>query len=64
CLNSDRFDAVIEKDRQEAVKQQITGTPTFVIGRTTPDVITGKRIVGAQAYRVFSSEIDRLLKVK
>jgi len=64
CLNSKRFDTVIEKDRQEAVKQQITGTPTFVIGNTTPDVITGKRIVGAQPYRVFSSEIDRLLTVK
>jgi len=64
CLNSNRFDETIQKDQQEASKQQITGTPTFVIGRTTPDVITGKRIVGAQAYRVFSSEIDRLLNVK
>jgi protein-disulfide isomerase len=64
CFNSNRFDQKIQQDRQQAIKQQITGTPTFVIGTTTPDVITGKRIVGAQPYKVFSSEIDRLLKTE
>jgi protein-disulfide isomerase len=62
CVDSDRYQAQFDKDAQAAAKERITGTPTFVIG--TPDannIVTGKRIVGAQAYTVFSREIERLL---
>jgi protein-disulfide isomerase len=62
CINSNRYQEAIQGDIAEAGKQRITGTPTFVIGMSTPDVISGKRIVGAQHYNVFSSEIEALLK--
>lgn len=62
CLDSDRYKDVIQRDLSVAEKQNITGTPTFVIGTTTTDVITGRRIVGAQSFSAFSKEIDALLK--
>ena len=63
CVNCNRYHEEIRQDMHAAQMERITGTPTFVIGRRTDDVITGKRIVGAQGYNVFSGEIDRLLKV-
>ena len=64
CLNSNRYQENIQRDMAEAQKQRITGTPTFVIAMSTPDVVSGKRIVGAQHYNVFSAEIESLLKIK
>jgi protein-disulfide isomerase len=64
CINSNRYQENIQRDITEAGKQRITGTPTFVIGMSAPDVVSGKRIVGAQHYNVFSSEIEALLKKK
>ena len=63
CINGNRYAELIQQDMKAAQMERITGTPTFVIGKSTSDVITGKRIVGAQAYRVFSNEIERLLQV-
>lgn len=64
CINSNRYQDVIQRDISEAAKQRITGTPTFVVARSTPDVVNGKRIIGAQHYNVFSNEIEALLKNK
>jgi len=64
CINSNRYQQAIERDIAEAQKQRITGTPTFVVGISAPDVVSGKRIVGAQHYNVFSTEIESLLKIK
>ena len=64
CINSNRYKETIQRDIAEAQKQRITGTPTFVVGVSAPDVVSGKRIVGAQHYNVFSAEIEALLKTK
>jgi protein-disulfide isomerase len=64
CINSNRYKETIQRDIAEAQKQRITGTPTFVVGISAPDVVSGKRIVGAQHYNVFSAEIEALLKTK
>ena len=62
CIDSNRHLDDIKRDMAEAEKQRISGTPTFVVGKTTADIIKGKRIVGAQAYSTFSSEIEAQLK--
>ena len=62
CINSNRYDEDIKRDIAQAEKQRISGTPTFIIGKTTADIIKGKRIVGAQAYKVFSDELEAQLK--
>jgi protein-disulfide isomerase len=63
CLNSNRYQEAIKRDIAEAEKQRISGTPTFVVGKSKPDVVSGKRIVGAQHYNVFRAEIEALLKI-
>lgn len=61
CLASDRHFADIDRDMQAASGAHITGTPTFVIGQARDGRLEGNLVIGAQASRVFTSEIDRLL---
>ena len=62
CLDSGRYNKEINRDIAEASSISITGTPSFVIGRTTPNVVEGKIIQGAQKTAVFVNVIDDLLK--
>jgi protein-disulfide isomerase len=61
CLSSERHQAQIDQDSQEASRIRITGTPSFIIGTTAADAVSGQLIIGAQAPAVFSAEIQRLL---
>jgi protein-disulfide isomerase len=61
CLDSERHRDDIHKDVAEAQAIGITGTPGFVIGRTTNGVLEGVKIVGAQPYGTFESRIKQLL---
>jgi protein-disulfide isomerase len=62
CLDSGRHRAQVEADEAEASAQGITGTPTFIIGRTTGDAIEGVKLRGAQPVALFREQIDALLK--
>ena len=61
CLKSGRYDAVVQKDANEAASLGITGTPTFVVGRTTGTSIDGVKVVGAQPFAVFDARLKQLL---
>jgi protein-disulfide isomerase len=62
CIGADRYRTEIEHDMDEAAKAGVSGTPTFVIGATTPGTaVEGQRIVGAQPYPVFEAQIKALL---
>ena len=43
---------------------RLTGTPSFIIGKTTDDVIKGQVIVGAQPMNVFDAAINKPLAQK
>jgi len=60
CTASTKFDADIRADMVEGAKITITGTPTFVIGRTAA-TIEGPVIVGAQPYVQFDAKLKELL---
>lgn len=62
CLASDRHLAQIDQDSQEASRIRITGTPSFIIGKTTGDTVSGRLVIGAQAPAVFRVEIQRVLE--
>ncbi|HEX9627199.1 MAG TPA: DsbA family protein [Acidiferrobacterales bacterium] len=62
CLASGRHFARIDQDVQDAGNVRITGTPTFVIGRSEGEAVNGHPVVGAQAAAVFEAEIQRLLQ--
>jgi protein-disulfide isomerase len=61
CLESERHREDIRKDMADANAVGITGTPGFVIGRTSNGVLEGIKIVGAQPYEAFESKIKQQL---
>jgi protein-disulfide isomerase len=64
CVESARFDALIQKDMADARSIQVTGTPSFVIGRTTDGGLAGVRLVGAQPLAAFDARIKALLSAQ
>lgn len=64
CLTSDRHLADIDKSAQDAGGVQITGTPTFVIGKASGDWVEGNRLVGARDIKIFEQNILNLLEQK
>src|SRR5207237_2023606 len=61
CTATTKFDAAIQADMVEAVNLGLTGTPTFVVGRTRPSGIEGSLIVGAVPYAKFDATLKQLL---
>ena len=64
CLSDKKYTSAIQKDTADAGTLGISGTPSFVIGKTAKDEIAGVRIVGAVPYSVFDSTIKDLLTAK
>jgi protein-disulfide isomerase len=60
CVKSGRFKAAVEKDVVEAAGFNLNGTPSFVIGRTTPEGVDGATLVGAQPYEAFEVRFKSL----
>lgn len=64
CLDEKRYVAAIQKDTADAGLLGISGTPSFVIGKTAKDQIDGVRIVGAIPYSAFESTIKEMLSAQ
>ena len=56
-----RLDARWQSDRAEGVSVGVTGTPAFVIGRSTARGLEGIRLAGAKPYSVFDAALKDLL---
>ena len=41
CVDSTRFDAEIAQDQREGSAAGVEGTPSFIVGRTTPNGLDG-----------------------
>lgn len=63
CAGSAKFDAAIMKDMNDARAINIEGTPTFLLGPTSPQGLDGILIVGAQPFSAFDAKIKALLAV-
>jgi protein-disulfide isomerase len=61
CMASDRHLADIDQDARDASAVRLTGTPSFIIGKTASDKITGDVVVGAQPLNVFNAAIKKAL---
>jgi protein-disulfide isomerase len=64
CMEGGNHLADIDKDIEAAKQMRITGTPTFVIGKSAKPSMTGKLVIGAQSPAVLAAEIKRLLEDK
>ena len=62
CLTSGRYNKDIEQDVKEAKLAGIRGTPSFVLGRTTDNVVDGTLLRGTWPFVTFKDEIEKLLK--
>lgn len=62
CLASDRHFAEIDQDAKDASAVSLTGTPSFIIGKTGGDKITGQVVIGAQPLNVFNAAIKKALE--
>jgi protein-disulfide isomerase len=64
CLSDKKYTEAIKKDTADAGTLGISGTPSFVIGKTDKSEIAGVRIVGAVPFAVFDSTVKELLTAK
>lgn len=64
CLKDKKYTDAIKKDTADAGALGISGTPSFVIGKTDKTEIAGVRIVGAVPFAVFDSTIKDMLASK
>lgn len=63
CLSSTKYAKDVDGDYADGQKIGVTGTPTFLIGRSTAQGVENAQvIVGAQPYSVFQTAINALLQ--
>jgi protein-disulfide isomerase len=60
CVESEKYKQAIQTDVLEAMKIGADGTPTFVIGKSTPEGVDGEVMVGAMPYEVFDRKLKTL----
>jgi predicted DsbA family dithiol-disulfide isomerase len=64
CVESEKYKNAVQTDVMEAMKIGASGTPTFVIGKSTPDGVDGELVVGAQPYPMFDQKLKELGSAK
>jgi protein-disulfide isomerase len=60
CVESEKYKQAVQTDVLEAMKIGADGTPTFVIGKSTPEGVDGEVLVGAMPYEVFERKLKTL----
>jgi protein-disulfide isomerase len=61
CVESGKYKNAVQTDVMEAMKIGANGTPSFVIGRSTPEGVDGELVVGALPFAVFDAKLKELL---
>ncbi len=64
CMSDKKYTAAIQKDKADAGTAGISGTPSFVIGKSDSKEINGERVVGAVPFSVFDTAIKGALSAK
>jgi protein-disulfide isomerase len=64
CIDSQEITSLIENNIEEAMSENISGTPTFIIGNSSGADHRGEIVVGLRPYEFFKEKINLLLKEK
>jgi len=64
CVRGETFAPEVRKDMADAGTAGITGTPTFVLGKTSKQGVTGTVIIGAMPYADLDARLKKLLATK
>jgi protein-disulfide isomerase len=62
CVTSEKYKKAVESDVVEAMKIGANGTPTFVVGKSTPEGVDGEVMVGAMPFAMFDDKLKSLEK--
>ena len=60
CFGSTKYDTQIHAGMREGLSIGVQGTPSFVLGKSTHDGVTGTVIVGALPYGSIEAEVKKL----
>jgi protein-disulfide isomerase len=61
CFESTKYDAPIRASVREGASIGVAGTPSFLLGKSTPEGVSGTLLVGALPYATYDDEIKKLL---
>jgi protein-disulfide isomerase len=62
CVENQKYKNAIQTDILAAQRVGANGTPSFVVGKSTPDGVDGELIVGAQPYQVFDQKLKEFAR--
>jgi len=57
CISSEKYKAAVQADVMEAMRIGATGTPAFLIGKSTGEGVDGELVLGALPMAVFDEKI-------
>jgi protein-disulfide isomerase len=60
CVDSGKFKQPVMDDSKAAQSMGINGTPSFIIGKSTPEGVDGELVVGALPYAAFEEKLKAL----
>jgi protein-disulfide isomerase len=60
CITSEKYKNAVQTDVMDAMKVGATGTPSFVIGKSTENGVAGEVLIGAQPFEAFDVKLKEL----
>jgi protein-disulfide isomerase len=60
CLDKGTHRDAIRQDSAQAAALQVNGTPSFIVGKSTPDGVDGELVVGALPIAAFDAKIAEI----
>jgi protein-disulfide isomerase len=64
CVESEKYKPMVQADLVEAARIGAQATPSFVIGKSTPEGVDGELVVGAMPYPTFEQKLKQLEAAK
>ena len=64
CVTSDKYKDAVQSDVMEAMRIGANGTPSFVVGKSTPEGVDGELVVGALPFAMFDAKLKELQAAK
>jgi protein-disulfide isomerase len=60
CVDTNKYKDSVQSDVMEAMKIGASGTPAFVVGKSTGDGVDGEMLVGALPYQMFDEKLKSI----
>jgi predicted DsbA family dithiol-disulfide isomerase len=64
CMNSDKYKDRVQADVAEAMRLGASGTPAFIVGKSTGNGVDGELVVGAMPYSMFDQKLREAQNAK